>query len=162
MSPGTTLAASSILTSGMIPNKIGTIGAHAICAEVTSRRKIVAPNGPMISGSKDSSAKLSTILYCRVWPNAKRKYLVDIGVGGPKHHDRAELLFPIGSGITSAFAKVNMHYTTGKCGELNTRYLTLLTSDTPSSSPSTRSTTRKNPGLTKTRLIIENTDSFSN
>ena len=39
-------------------------------------------------------------------PQPNRKWLVEVGIGGLKHKDRAELLLPVGSKISSAFAAV--------------------------------------------------------
>ena len=51
-------------------------------------------------------------------PKEKRKWLVDIGVGGEKHQDRAGLPLPVGSKISSAFAKGGLIYMSGKSGQL--------------------------------------------
>jgi hypothetical protein len=48
---------------------------------------------------------------------AKRKWLVDIGVG-IKHQDRTGHPLPVGSNISSAFAKAGLVYISGNSGEL--------------------------------------------
>jgi hypothetical protein len=51
-------------------------------------------------------------------PHANRKWIVGVGVGGPKHKTKAGLPFHVGSKISAAFANVGLMYTTGRSGEL--------------------------------------------
>jgi hypothetical protein len=51
-------------------------------------------------------------------PQAKRKWLVGVGVGGPKHKHKPGLPLPVGAKISGAFAAVGLTYMTGKSGEL--------------------------------------------
>ena len=51
-------------------------------------------------------------------PHAKHKWLVAVGIGGPKHKDRAGLPLSVGSKISAAFAKVGLLYMSGKTGQL--------------------------------------------
>ncbi len=51
-------------------------------------------------------------------PEAGRKWLVGVGVGGPKHKTKAGLPLPVGSKISAAFRKVGLTYMTGRSGEL--------------------------------------------
>ncbi len=51
-------------------------------------------------------------------PEANRKCLVRVGVGGPKHKTKTGLPLPAGSKISAAFRKVGLTYMTGRSGEL--------------------------------------------
>ena len=43
-------------------------------------------------------------------PNANRKWLIGVGIGGPKHKDRVGLLLPAKAKISAAFRKAGLIY----------------------------------------------------
>jgi hypothetical protein len=51
-------------------------------------------------------------------PEAKRNWLISVGIRGPKHQDRVGLPLPAGSKISGAFRKAGLVYMSGKSGQL--------------------------------------------
>jgi hypothetical protein len=85
-------------------------------------------------------------------PQAKRKWLVGVGVAGPKHETRANLPNPVGDVIGKAFAKAGLVFEQLNQGKYKVKGPTPVDIRHAQITWKHREMTKKNPSLTATQI----------
>jgi hypothetical protein len=85
-------------------------------------------------------------------PEANCKWLIGVGIDGPKHKDRAGIPLPAGSKISAAFAKAGLIYMLRKSGQLKPTSPRPLEIMHPQVVAKYEEYKKKDPRLTKTQL----------